>query len=99
MSWSNEFANKMMPNNQGWVIKQDEYPVLRYVIKDHRSDPYVYQYVIAYFTDKNKYESQALLKFNSEGGKAFQKAIERYELKHSLTPKTLQTFNDLIDEL
>jgi hypothetical protein len=99
MGWSNEFANKMMPNNQGWVIKQDDYSTLRYTIKDHRSDPYVYRYIVAYFNDKNVYQNQSYLEFYSEAGKAFQKAIEQYELKHSLTPKTLQTFNDLIDEL
>jgi hypothetical protein len=31
--------------------------------------------------------------------KQVEKAIESYELKKNLTPKTAQTFNDLIDEL
>lgn len=99
LGWSNEFAAKMMPNSEGWVIQQEDYNVLRYVIKDHRTSPYVYRYIIAYIDPKGKYLSQDFLKFDTEGGKSFQNAIEKYELKHSLTPKTLQTFNDLIDEL
>jgi hypothetical protein len=99
MGWSNEFANKMMPNNEGWVVQQEDYTTLRYVIKDHRSEPYIYQYLIIYINSKGICVTQDYLKFYTEAGKMFQKTIETYELKHSLTPKTLQTFNDLIDEL
>jgi hypothetical protein len=94
--WSNQHTSKMIPEGEGWVINVQGREF--FVIKDHRNDPYVYQY-FCYYLKNGKLQQPPHIAFDSVNGINFTAAIKDWKLKKSLNTDTVKTLEELIEDL